>query len=521
MAEAARKTMSEFWEEHSRTATVEEMMLDSSAEVITQMEKPEILSMLPALDWKEVLELGAGIGRFTGHLAKIASHVTAVDFMEKFVAKNRQLNGHRGNTSFLQADITQLELPGNSFDLIFSNWLFMYLTDVELVDVARRLLSWLRPGGYLFFRESCFYQSGNVKRNFNPTVYRMPADYNHILMSTVDGSEREGDTVWGFEIVMSKSVQTYIKLKKNQNQVCWLLQKIVRDRSANQGYDTFQQFLDNKQYSRSSILRYEKIFGHGFVSSGGLLTTKEFVEMLSLAPGQSVLDIGCGIGGSDFYMAKNYGVEVLGVDLSSNMVEIAMERAVTENTSLVQFEIGDATKRVFGENSFDVIYSRDTILHIADKEELLSKFYAWLKPGGKLLITDYCCGDVPWSPHFQEYVRQRGYILHTVPKYRKLLQDVGFVSVRAEDRTQQFMDILRVELQRVERNQAEFLQEFSEEDYHYIVDGWKEKMCRSERGDQRWGLFYAEKAAEPGTRSVSGVGPLIESRAAGESRPVD
>ena len=38
-----------------------------------------------------------------------------------------------------------------------------------------------------------------------------------------------------------------------------------------------------------------------------------------------VLDIGCGTGGSACYMAKNYGVEVLGVDLSQNMLDIANE----------------------------------------------------------------------------------------------------------------------------------------------------------------------------------------------------
>ena len=38
-----------------------------------------------------------------------------------------------------------------------------------------------------------------------------------------------------------------------------------------------------------------------------------------------VLDIGCGTGGSAFYMAKHYGVEVLGVDLSQNMLDIANE----------------------------------------------------------------------------------------------------------------------------------------------------------------------------------------------------
>lgn len=54
--------MTEFWKEHSREATVEEMMLDSRAHELTQYELPEILSILPCLSKSSVLELGAGIG---------------------------------------------------------------------------------------------------------------------------------------------------------------------------------------------------------------------------------------------------------------------------------------------------------------------------------------------------------------------------------------------------------------------------------------------------------------------------
>lgn len=486
-----RQTMTRFWQEHSQNATVEEMMLDSSAQTLSQEDKPEIISLLPRVDSKDVLELGAGIGRFTGHLAKLASHVTVVDFMQSFLEKNKEENGHRGNITFLQADVATLEMPNHSFDFIFSNWLFMYLTDGELLQLAQRMLGWLRPGGYFFFRESCFFQSGDYKRHFNPTVYRTPADYNHLLTSVVHTAET-GDSN-GFEIVMSKSVQTYIKIKKNQNQVCWLLQRVPHNHLANQGYNTFQQFLDNKQYSRHGILRYEKIFGDGFVSTGGLKTTKEFVAMLNLRSGQKVLDVGCGIGGGDFYMAKEHGVEVLGVDLSYNMVEIAMERAIQENTPLVQFEIADATRCIFPAESFDVVYSRDTILHIADKAALFQRFYSWLKPGGKVLITDYCCGMKPWSQVFDEYVRQRGYILYTPQEYGKFLEQAGFINVWAEDRTNQFVDVLNMELCRTEGIREEFTQLFSEEDYMYIVESWKEKLQRCKIGDQRWGLFYAEK----------------------------
>jgi phosphoethanolamine N-methyltransferase len=92
-------------------------------------------------------------------------------------------------------------------------------------------------------------------------------------------------------------------------------------------------------------------------------TTKEFVGKLNLKPGQKVLDVGCGIGGGDFYMADNFDVHVVGIDLSINMISFALERAIGCKYS-VEFEVVDCTKKVYPDNSFDVIYSRDTILHI-------------------------------------------------------------------------------------------------------------------------------------------------------------
>lgn len=56
-------------------------------------------------------------------------------------------------------------------------------------------------------------------------------------------------------------------------------------------------------------------------------TLQEFVGLLDLREGQTVLDVGCGIGGGDFFMAEEYGAAVHGIDLSVNMVLIALERA--------------------------------------------------------------------------------------------------------------------------------------------------------------------------------------------------
>ena len=57
-----RQRMKDYWVKHSAQASIQEMMLDSNAEVISDSELPEILSILPSFKSKVVLELGAGIG---------------------------------------------------------------------------------------------------------------------------------------------------------------------------------------------------------------------------------------------------------------------------------------------------------------------------------------------------------------------------------------------------------------------------------------------------------------------------
>ncbi|XP_077989735.1 uncharacterized protein LOC144444192 [Glandiceps talaboti] len=155
--------MTDFWKMHATETTLEAGILDSTSDALDEIERPEILHMLPEYEGTKLLELGAGIGRFTGILAEKAEHVTAVDFMESFVEKNKETNGHHKNIDFLQADVTQLQLKENSFDIVFTNWLLMYLTDNEVRNFVKTSLLWLKEDGYLFVKEACF-ESGEKLR---------------------------------------------------------------------------------------------------------------------------------------------------------------------------------------------------------------------------------------------------------------------------------------------------------------------------------------------------------------------
>ena len=264
--------------------------------------------------------------------------------------------------------------------------------------------------------------------------------------------------------------------------------------------DKFQDFLDESQYTLNSVKRYEWIFGETWISTGGKQTTDVVLSRIQIQPGSRVLDMGSGIGGHSFHLAEKYGCNVLGIDLSRNMVAVAEDHLNRRPhlEKLIEFKLKDATKLSnLTENSFDVIYSRDTLLHIEDKVNLFSNFYKWLKPGGRIIFTDYGRGDKSdYTDEFKAYVAQRQYHLLTVQEYNKLLLVSGFQEIEAEDWTMAFKDALERELNKLTSQKEEFISLFSQRDYDDLFNGWTAKLKRVQDGDQVWTFGLARKASK-------------------------
>ena len=244
--------------------------------------------------------------------------------------------------------------------------------------------------------------------------------------------------------------------------------------------------LDASQYTRAGILKYEKVYGHGFISTGGFDSTREIVKMLNLQADMEVLDVGSGIGGSAFHMAQAYGAHVHGLDLSHNMLAIAHERLQEINIdSRVTFEFGDILESS-ADSKYDVVYSRDAFLHIPQKAQLFQILKRALKPDGLMFFTDYCWGAGTHSTEFLAYVAQREYDLHTVSDYGKLIEQAGFVEMQAMDKTALFGDYLELELAKLPDDGS--LPE--------IRKSWQEKLVRNRNGEQGWGWFMAHRAVD-------------------------
>jgi SAM-dependent methyltransferase len=115
--------------------------------------------------------------------------------------------------------------------------------------------------------------------------------------------------------------------------------------------------------------------------------TDRLLAAAAIEPGESVLDIGCGCGGSTRAAARKASAgRVLGVDVSEIMV--AEARRVTERDGLAnaRFAVGDAQVYPFDPAGFDVAISRNGMMFFDDPRAAFANIAGALRPGGRLAV---------------------------------------------------------------------------------------------------------------------------------------
>ena len=106
-----------------------------------------------------------------------------------------------------------------------------------------------------------------------------------------------------------------------------------------------------------------------------------------LPSGTTLLDVGCGIGGSSRILAKDYGFDVTGVTISPQQVKRAQE--LTPEGVSANFMVDDAMQLSFPDASFDVVWSVEAGPHMPDKAIFARELIRVLKPGGVLVVADW------------------------------------------------------------------------------------------------------------------------------------
>lgn len=122
---------------------------------------------------------------------------------------------------------------------------------------------------------------------------------------------------------------------------------------------------------------------------GGLKATEQLVELCHINQDIYVLVVGCGVGVTPCYLAKRYGCRVIGVDLSTKMVERSRERAKREGIeNKAEFRMADAQNLPFEDATFDAVICESVNAFIENKPRALSEYVRVIKPRGYVGLNE-------------------------------------------------------------------------------------------------------------------------------------
>jgi phosphoethanolamine N-methyltransferase len=208
------------------------------------------------------------------------------------------------------------------------------------------------------------------------------------------------------------------------------------------------------QYAKDFAAALQFVWGDGFLSPGGPEEVAEMVAGIDLA-GKRVLDVGSGLGGIDLLLAATHGAaEVVGIDVEPQLVDAA--RALVAGKGLsqrVRFQLVEPGPLPFPDASFDVVFSKDAMVHIEDKAGLYAEVLRVLKPGGWFTASDWLWAEgAAQSPVVDAWLSMGPLKFVFTPPAVALqaMAAAGFADARITD--------LRARLQQSNRKEIELLE---------------------------------------------------------------
>jgi phosphoethanolamine N-methyltransferase len=260
------------------------------------------------------------------------------------------------------------------------------------------------------------------------------------------------------------------------------------------------QLSEPGEYDPAMLELLQLLWGDGFLSPGGVGELDRLFEGTDIR-GCHVLDIGCGLGAIDELLVTRFGAKsVIGVDIDPSLVA-GLQRRI-QRASLSDRIRGvkvDGGELPFGPASFDVVFSKDSMVQIPDKPRIYADVLRVLRPGGRFIASDWLRGGTgSYSPEMMEFFRLEGiaYNMATLEESAAALRAAGFANVEIRDRHGWYLELAQRELESLEGDlNAVVVGRIGEERARHFVDDWRQLVVVVKRGELRPGHL---KAVKPG-----------------------
>lgn len=234
-------------------------------------------------------------------------------------------------------------------------------------------------------------------------------------------------------------------------------------------------------YDDSFIRFLEWMWGTGYLSPGGQQEVERIFTGIETA-GKTILDIGCGSGGITVSLAKDFdAAKVIGIDVEAPVCDYARTRADEAGCALtVEIRQVEPGRLPLTDNSIDIVFSKDSIVHIPDKKTLTQDVFRVLKSGGWFVASDWLIGhDHQPSAEMRHYLAMEDldFGMASPEKYRLALENAGFVDVQLFNRNAWYNEVAMQELQRLvgpEKDGA--IEILGEDGYQHQVKLWQEML---------------------------------------------
>lgn len=251
-------------------------------------------------------------------------------------------------------------------------------------------------------------------------------------------------------------------------------------------------------YDEDSITFLEELWGQGFLSPGGPEEVARLLSGVDLA-GKTVVDIGCGAGGITVSLVRDYGADkVIGLDVEEPVCALSRKRAADAGLSgKVEIRQVDPGPMPLTDGSVDIVFSKDSIVHIPDKEALAMDAFRVLKPGGMFVASDWLIShDGEPSPEMARYIAAEDldFGMASPTRYRTALEQAGFVDIALTNRNPWYREIAKDELARLENvDRAKFETVLSAEDLDSQITTWRAMVVVLDSGEHCPHHFRATK----------------------------